>query len=524
MSISTGISRVTGLLRNFAMAAALGATMLTSNYTVANNIPNMIYELVAGGVLSSVFIPIFIERVRAGGREDADRLASSVLNVALIALGFVALIATLFPQPFVLTQTFTLTRTQAADAIFLFRFFAIQIVFYGAAAIFTGVLNANRHFIAPAAGPIFNNVVVIATMFLYIPFRGDPTAAKVVLGVGTTLGVLAQMATCLPPLVKMRWAWKPIIDWHHPALRHLGIKMLPVLGYVIVNLIGVSFRNAFAYAAHTNPAGAGPGALQYAWIFYQLPYGVFAVALATAVFPEISEHATRKDWDAFKRQFTSGFRANAALVLPAAAMLVALATPLCRILRTGAFAESAVPLVASVLTVWALGLISFTSYMYTLRGFYALQDTRTPMITNAVATTVQVLLYWVLTTGALGWRGIGLPGIPAGDAIAYTLHLVVLQVILRRRLGGFDLKATAWSFARLVVAAVVGGALAWIIAQGTPQLSHGFLLVLTQVLVSAIPGLLLAYALARLMRVQEMEIAAGMMRRVVGRMLPGGRA
>jgi putative peptidoglycan lipid II flippase len=524
MSIATGISRVTGLIRNWAMAYAIGVTLFSSSYIVSNNIPNMIYELVAGGVLSSVFIPIFIERIREKGEEDAHRLASTALNVVLIALGVVALVATVFPQPFVFTQAFTLSPPERVYAVFLFRFFAVQIVFYGATAIFTGILNSHRHFIAPAAGPISNNIVVIATMLAYptVAHTGGPVYAAVLLGVGTTLGVVAQMSTCIPALVAVGWRWQLSIDWRDPALLTLGRKMGPVLVYVITNLAGVSFRNAIAFAAHTRTVGQGPAAIQYAWMFYQLPYGVFAVALATAIFPELSELATRRDVPGFKRQFTRGLRANAALVIPAAAMLAALAMPLCRVyvLGKGAFKLQDVPLVANVLVVWALGLFSFAAYMYTVKAFYANQDTRTPMLTNIGATTVQVLLYWLLTVGFLGWPGIGLLGIPAGDAISYTLHLCVLLVILRSRFGAFDLRATLWTVVRMAVAALAGGLVAWGIVLLTPSLSRstgGFVL---QVAAGGSAGLVLTYALAHLFRVSEVSMATSMVRRVIGKIVP----
>ncbi len=524
MSVATGISRITGLIRNWAMAYAIGVTLFSSSYIVSNNIPNMIYELVAGGVLSSVFIPIFIERMRQEGEEDANRLASAALNIALIALGSVALVATVFPQPFVFTQFFTLPAAERVYAVFLFRFFAVQIVFYGATAIFTGVLNSHRHFIAPAAGPIFNNLVVIATMlaYPYVAHSGGPTAALVLRGAGTTLGVFAQMATCIPALVAMRWRWYPAIDWHHPALRQLVRKIGPVLGYVIVNLVGVSFRNAISAAAATRLPAQGPAAIQYAWMFYQLPYGVFAVALATAIFPELSELATKRDWTGFKSQFTRGLRANAALVIPAAAMLAALAVPLCRVyvVGKGAFKIADVPLVASVLVVWAFGLFSFAAYMFTVKAFYANQDTRTPMLTNIGATTVQVLLYWVLTVGVLGWRGLGLPGIPAGDAISYTLHLCVLLLILRARHGALGLRGTVWTVARMVAAAAVGGLVAWGIVQLTPSLTRGTLGFILQIAAGGSAGLVATYALARLFRVTEVQMATSMVRRVLGRLVP----
>jgi putative peptidoglycan lipid II flippase len=520
MSILTGVSRLTGFVRNWAMAYAMGKTLLASSYVVANNIPNMIYELVAGGVLSAVFIPIFIERLKRKGEQDATLLANTTLNIALIALGFVALIATVWAEPFVRTQTFTLSRDEIVVAVYLFRFFAVQIVFYGAAAIFAGILNSHRHFIAPATGPIANNVVVVATMLAYVQLKADPRLALTVLGIGTTLGVFAQMAVNIPVLIRLKYRWRPSIDLTHPALRDLVRKMVPVLGYVIVNLIGVSFRNAYAFSSPTSPPGGGPAALQYAWLFYQLPYGIFAVALATAIFPELSEHAAREDMPGYRSQFARGLRANAALVIPMAGMLIALAAPLCTLyaLGGGEFKLADVPLVAGVLTVWALGLFSYTSYMFTVRGFYALQDTRTPMITNAFVHVLQIALYATLTAGVLSWRGIGLLGIPAADATAFTLHFLVMLFLLRRRVGGFGIRGIAWVAARMAVATLIGGAVAWGIVRSTPALSatrFGFLL---QLLAAGVLGLAVTYGLATLMRVKEIEMARTMGTRLLRRL------
>jgi putative peptidoglycan lipid II flippase len=524
MSISTGVSRVTGFVRNWAMAYAMGKTLLASSYVVANNIPNMIYELVAGGVLSAVFIPIFIERLKREGEQDATSLANTTLNIALIALGVVAVIATIWAEPFVRTQTFTLSRDEITVAVYLFRFFAIQIVFYGAMVIFTGILNSHRHFIAPATGPILNNVVVVATMLIYVRLKGDPRLALTVLGIGTSLGVFAQMAVNIPVLIRLKYRWRPSIDPRHPALRDLVRKMVPILGYVVVNLIGVTFRNAYAFGAPTRPPGAGPSALQYAWQFYQLPHGIFAVALATAIFPELSEHAAHEDMPGYRSRFARGLRANAALVIPMVGMLIALATPLCTLyaLGGGAFTQADVPLVAGVLRVWCLGLFSYSSYIFTVRGFYALQDTRTPMITNAFVHMLQIALYATLTAGAFGWPGIGLRGIPAADATAFTLHFLVMLYLLRRRVGGFGVRGIAWVATRMAAATLVGGAVAWGIVRLTPGLTatrFGFLL---QLLVAGVLGLAVTYGLGALMRVKELEMARTMARRAFGRLLPGG--
>ncbi len=163
MSVSTAISRVTGFIRTWAMAFALGVTVVADSYDIANNLPNMIFELLAGGVLSSVFIPLFMEQLQKHGDAEAWRFGSYVLNIMVLGLGVVAFLATLFPEPFVRSQTLTISAERAELAIHLFRFFAVQIVFYAAGLVFTGVLNSYRRFLAPAIAPIFNNLVVTVT-------------------------------------------------------------------------------------------------------------------------------------------------------------------------------------------------------------------------------------------------------------------------------------------------------------------------------------------------------------------------
>jgi putative peptidoglycan lipid II flippase len=519
MSVSTAISRVTGFIRIGAMAYALGGGFFASSYQAANNVPNMIYELVAGGVLSSMFIPIFLETLNDEGDEGASRLASSVFNLAMIALSVIALVATIWPYPFIKSQMLGKSAAQLAEGMFLFRFFAIQVVFYGANIIMAGMLNAKRHFLAPALGPIFNNLVVIATFLAYVPLRdsGNLQWAHIELAVGTTIGVVAQMSACIPPLLRMKFRYFPVIDLRMPAVRSMGRKMIPLVGYVAVNLVGVSLRNSFATAANDG----GIAKLGYAWVFYQLPYGILAVALATAFFPEISDRANAKDWEGFRKQFGRGMRATALLVIPAAAIVAALSTPLVSLLVRRDFLPSDVPLTASVLAIWAFGLFSFAGYMFAVRGFYSLQDTSTPAKTNTVLTlVVQIGLYALFTLGVMGWRGLGLVGIPAADVAFYTVHMLVLLFLLGRRVGGIDARRLVSTVARVTLASAVGGGVAFAIARLTPQLSVGFLRLVAQITLAAVPGLAVTFALASLMRVSEIAVAGQMLGRYAGRFLP----
>jgi putative peptidoglycan lipid II flippase len=522
MSVSTAASRITGFVRTWAMAVALGVTVagaveipVASAYNIANNLPNMIYELVAGGVLSSMLVPIFMERIRRDGREAAYHAANTLYSLCLVLLGSVALIGTFWPEPFVLTQTFTVSPEKARLAVYFFRFFAVQIVFYGWCAVTTGVLNTQRRFFAPAIGPLVNNVVVIVALLgFYLPLHDRrPDLAIVALGVGTTLGVVSLLVAQLPTLFglgfRFRWSW----DLADPTLRKLLRKSAPIVGYVVVNLIAVTFRNAFATRAMYD----GSAALMYAWMWYQLPYGVLAVAYITALFPELSEMAVAHDWDAFKTTFSRGLRVITLLILPMAAMLIALSTPLVRLYRFGAFPAEAVPLVGGVLTAWALGLLSFALYMLTLRAFYAQQDSLTPMVTNAALAVVHVGLYWGLTS-ITTWGDWRLIGIPAADALFYTLHTVVLLLILRRRRGALDGRRVASTLVRVAVASLAGGAVAWGVIRLTPGLTASSLGFLLQIAVGGTLGLGTAYGLAHLMGVEEVHDGAALLRRATGRL------
>ena len=503
MSVSTTVSRLTGFVRTWAMAYALGVTLIADSYDIANNLPNMLFELLAGGVLSSVFIPIFMDRMQKEGREDAVRFSNSLLNIMVLVLGAVALLGTVWPEPFVRTQTLTISPERVQLATYLFRFFAVQIVFYAVGLVFTGVLNAHRRFLAPAIAPIFNNLVVTVTLLaFYVPLRETrPDLAMVALGVGTTLGVLVMTLVQIPSVLKTGYRFTARIDWRHPALRTAFTKMGPTLVYVVINLVSVTFRTNVAVAT----GEGGQAALRYAWQFYQLPYGIFAVALATAVFPELAEAGSRQDWGRFKAMFSRGLRATAVLIVPLAAMLATLATPIITLYRAGRFTADDVPVVAGVLMWWAIGLIFYASYMFVLKTFYSLQDTATPMYTNLVASALHVGLYAMLATGAGLWEGLGIIGIPIADGIFFLLHLGALLYLLRRKLGGLDLTHTFGIIARVILASGAGSlaaAATLLITGALADVSGGFLI---QLVLALAAGLVVTYGLASLLGVTEVR-------------------
>jgi len=525
MSTATALSRISGFLRMWATAYALGATGLMSAYSVANNIPNMIFELAAGGIISSLFIPTFMELRETKDEETAWRFTSHVFNLAVLVLGVVGIIGTLFPAPFVWTQTFRMPANQAAgvvgDATFFFKFFAIQVVLYGAGSVISAVLNSQRRYFWPAVGPIFNNVVAIATMIAFVALRGNIDLALVVLASGTTLAVLVMFAVQVPALLKSGWRHSWGLGLEDPALRRMLWLAIPTVIYVVTNLVAVSFRNASAFAV-PGLNGSGPSILTYAWIFYQLPYGILAVALATAVFTELADAAGRQDNEEFKSTFLRGLRTTGVLMLPTSALLIALATPLVSLYRVGAFAASDVPLVVGALRWWACGLIFYASTMFLLRTFYSLKDTRTPMTVNLVLTVVQIGLYVLLSTGVGAWPGLGINGLPIADVVFFTLSSVTLAVLLRRRIGGYDLRGVGSTFGRMLLASVIAAAAAWAVARACVPLMAGIGGSLVQIAAGGIVGLAIAVVLGKLMGVGEISVALDGVKRLASRSRSSG--
>lgn len=522
MSVATMLSRVTGFARMWATAFALGATGLMSAYSVANNIPNMIFELVAGGILSSLFIPTFLELRAERGDEDAWRFASHVFNLFVLALGLVALIGTLFPEPFILTQTFRMSARTAEQvrepATFFFRFFAIQVVVYGGGMVMQGLLNAQRRYLWTALGPVFNNLVVIATLLAVAKIGVETTVGKVVLAAGTTLGVVMMFAVMLPSLIKGGIRYRFELGLNDPAVRRMMRLAVPTLIYVGTNLVAVSFRNASALAVNSE----GAGILMYAWTFYQLPYGILAVALATAVFTELADAAGRSDFNSFKSHFVSGLRITGVLMLPMATLLFALAEPLVSLYRIGEFKASDVAPVSLALRGWAVALVFFALSMFLLRTFYSLKDTRTPMLVNVALTPFMHLgLYWVLTTGIFTWGGIGLLGIPLTDAAFYASVTLALAVLLRKRIGSYDLRGVGSAFGRMAVASVAGGVVAWGLASLTAGLLGGVAGSLLQVAIGGAGGLATAVGSAHLLGVTEISAARVRVRSAMARRSSG---
>ncbi len=435
MSAATVLSRITGLARTLVQAATLGTGLVAGSYAFSNTLPNQIYELFMGGLLSSVFVPLLVERLSRHGEEDARRLTDALLTVVVPLLALVAVLVAVFAGPVVeLTTDWSGSRSLSPGearektglAVLFLRLFALQILLYGLGAIATGVLNSHRRFFLPTLAPVLNNLVVIASFALYASLaQGRPILAVYVLALGTTLGVAVMSLVLFPAVYSLGYRPRPRLG--HPALRAAARLSGPALVFVAA-AVGVQ-----AVANYLGSRYDGVEELWYAFTIFSLPYGVFVVSVATAIAPELSERFARGDAAGYRETLSFGLRATAFVVVPASVGMAALSEPVVGLLlERGSFDERATASVADLLALYAAGLLGYAAYSVLVRAFYSRQNTRSPALLNAA-------LFLLYTALAYGLSGIfGLPGVALAFSLAYAVLALLCLLSTREEIQHVD--------------------------------------------------------------------------------------
>jgi putative peptidoglycan lipid II flippase len=491
MAIGTTLSRVTGLGRTVALAAALSGGGFADGYNLANNTPNIVVDLVLTGVLSATFVPVFVDYLTTRRGKEAWEAISAVVTVT-IGILVVATVAFFFLAPEII-NLYTASNhnpdvfAQRRDAIFLLRWFVPQLTCYGLIALFAALLNARGKFAAPMFVPIANNLVVIGVLVWFHTLVPHPTLASVsahhsalvLLGIGTTLGVVVQAVLLLPSLFRadlhIHWLWRPA----HPAMRTIIRLAGWTFGWVVANQVAL-----FVMLALADGASAGSvTAWTYAYTFFQLPYGIVAVSVMTAVTPSLAARWVNRDMVAFRHRMAFGLRGILAIIIPSAVGMVLLARPLIElVLAHGAETKVDATTTATTLAMFSLGLPGFCVFLYMIRILQAMQDTRTAFRLYLVENGLNIVL-GVALVGPLGVRGLAL-----SLSIAYTAAAVVALAVIRRRVGGLggdDLTTPV----KRVVAATAVMAVATVLALNVSGADSGFGL-LARVVLAVVVGVL----------------------------------
>ena len=434
-AIGTALSRVTGLMRVAALTAALGLTTVADVYNLANTAPNILYELVIGGVLSSTLVPLFIHANDAKKLDRQDDSASVIVTVSFVAITCLTIVAVLLAPLINRLFSLSLDGTERARQAAIGDDFLIlllpQIFFYGMMTLGTAVLHAKRKFAAPAFAPVLTNIVVSAAALSVYFFLGDegPSSMRTVwvLGLGTTAGV-AAMAVVLMPAVRrsgteLKWRFQP----RHPAIRSVVRLSGWTVGFAVANQVALIIVLTLA-------RGVGVGAVsayQYAFIFFQLPYGLIAVSLMTAVLPELATAARNQDHQLFAERFHEGLGLLLTFMLPAAGAYLFIGRPLIEmLLQRGEFGLEATRTTSQMLAGFSLGLPAFAVFLYCVRAFHARRNTRTPFYLNLFENALNVIL--VLPLVAL----FDATGLSMAYSIAYWVAAAAALLMLNRHVPG----------------------------------------------------------------------------------------
>ncbi|TEX51955.1 MAG: murein biosynthesis integral membrane protein MurJ [Actinomycetales bacterium mxb001] len=533
MATGTVISRVTGVLRDVAMTAALGFYLVSDAYSLGNTMPNVLYVLIIGGALNAVFIPQLVRHMKDdsdSGAAYADRLIT-LAGLVLLLFSIAAVIAAPLLVDLYATSAYGESQRELASAFA--RLCLPQIFFYGIYALFGQVLNSRGVFGPPMFAPILNNIIAIATFLLFLSIAGTAAAADgnltpdqvAILGIGTTLGVALQALILIPFLLKAGYRWRPRFDWKGAGLGKAGHLAVWTLLLVVVNQAGYIAITRLATLANVNAAEAGTTAAglttyQKAHLIFMLPHSVITVSIVTALLPALSRIAYEGRYRQVGADVGGAMRLVAALIVPIAAVLMVTGPTIARLLfGYGAATVQQAELTGAITSIFMLGLLPFTLFYVLFRGFYAIEDTRTPFIVsvvmNVVALGVAIPLFYSVSGGAQ------IGALALGYVFGFWATFILSWILLSRRLGGLESWTTIRALIRMLLAGFIAlcvmvgvqALLTTYVTQGSTDVLPALLIVVVLTLVGS--GIYLAGAWA--MRISEVNEVVDMVRRRVFR-------
>jgi putative peptidoglycan lipid II flippase len=513
MALGSLVSRVTGFLRTVIIGAALGSTVVGNAYTTAQWFPGMVYELLLGGILTSVLVPSLV-RSRKFDPDRGEAYTQRLVTLAVLALGTTTVLAVACAP--LLTWV---SRTDAPDLVTAWSYLILPtIFFYGLAGVLMAVLNTRGHFAAPMWAPILNNLVVIATFAIYLLIFGverlDPAemdAARIALiGGGTLLGIVVQAAGLMPALrrvgFRMRWRF----DFAALRLRELGRLGMWMFVYVGSNQVGV-----LVVLSLINDAGAEAGLLIFNLVFLLLmmAHGIVGVSIIVALMPRMSSAAADKRFGDLIDDVSKGARMAAVVLAPIAVAYVVLAQPIATSLfQWGVFDADASRATAPVLLMAGLALIPFSLGQLATFTHYALSDTRTPALVNLGTVVVRIgVQLGIFVAFAASFVAAGMM---LGNAVSYLFAALVMGWLLWRRLGSLPLKQIGLSLGKVLLAAAGAALAGWIVVVLLPGGDEPSKLEALAQLVAG--GIVLCgayFGLAVLLRIGEMDEILGLVRR-----------
>lgn len=520
MAIATIVSRASGLLSKLLLITIIGSGMLNDSYQAATTLPTMINELLLGGVLTSIAIPLLVRAEKEDG-DGGESYAQWLITMSVVLLGIGTLIAVACAP--LLTALFTGDADKANPALVTaFAYLVLPgIVFYGLSALLGAILNTRHVFGLPTWAPVLNNLVMIATLVVYWLMPGEVSLDPVrmgepkllVLGLGTMLGVAVQAGVMVPAMkrtgLRFRWRW----GWDR-RLAEFGGLAFWVLLYVALGFVSMAVLTRVAL----NDEGALV-AYNYQWLVAQVPYGVLGVSLLTALMPKMSRAAAKNDTGALVGDLSFGNRMSAIMLMPFSALMTVGGLPIgLAIFSHGESGLDGGERMGMALALSAFGLVPYAITLLQLRVFYALKDARTPTLIQAIIVAVRIALLYAFLEFAP--RDKLAAGVSIAMSLSFVVGCLVGQLWLRIRLGRLRTGYTAWTICLTVVASAIGfgvaAGAAWLAVrllgtEGPVATAWVRMVVLT------IVGLPLSFALLAVFRVPEVKPVMDKISRLVRR-------
>ncbi|MGH3275734.1 MAG: murein biosynthesis integral membrane protein MurJ, partial [Streptosporangiaceae bacterium] len=464
MAVGTLVSRVTGFLRTAILIYALGTHNLGNAYQLANTVPNAVYYLALGGVLTSVVVPLLV----SAAKRDNDRgeaYDQRIFTLGVLALAGITVLATAAAAP--ITDLYGHGSGAGAThhlTVAFAYFFLPQIFFYGVSSLAGAILNARGSFAAPMWTPVINNLVVIVVGGGFMLIAGlnrtpqDISATQVaLLGIGTTLGIILQTAVLIPSLRKVGFRWRPRFDFRRGEVTEIGRMGGWMFGYVLTTqlsfLVTAIVANTAGARVSQQAPGAGYAAYSNAWQLFQLPYAIVGISVITAMLPRMSAHAASRSFGLVRDDFSGAARLASVIVVPAALILAVLGAPLAEALfGYGSTSVASARYLGVIFAVFSLGLLPYMVFQLQLRVFYAMHDSRTPALIGLAAMAASiganVLALAVLPPGQV------VAGLGIGFGLANLTGAVIAWLVLSKRIGGLDGPLISSSLVRMHAAAL----------------------------------------------------------------------
>ncbi|MTB89452.1 murein biosynthesis integral membrane protein MurJ [Aeromicrobium senzhongii] len=525
MALGTIVSRVTGLLRSLVLLAVLGTALNGSLFNVANSIPNALYILVAGGIFNVVLVPQLV-RAMKNDPDGGEAYANRIVTLGLIVLG-VATIALMLAVPLLVRVLFDadlftegLTR-QRESAQLLMVLCMPQVFFYGAFVLVGQILNSRQRFGPMMWAPIINNLVALGVLGSYaVVFGvarpgaddGFSSGEAWLLGLGSTLGIAVQALVLVPFLRQVGFRYRPRFDFRGVGLSHTLKLGAWTLAFIIVNQISYFVIVRLASGAdlegrQRNVDSAGFAVYDIGFLISQVPHGVITVSLATAIIPTLAARAAERDFGRMRLELTRTLRLALMLIAPIAVAVACLGLPLASVVAGFGAARANTDAIGMTISAFALALVMFSLHYVVLRGFYALEDTRTPFFIQVAIAAGNIVLAVLLTTGAAPIEVSTRLALAYG--LAYTLGLAISATVLSRRIGTLADPETVRFVARLALvcaaaaAVMLAGRWGWGHFVDSGALSP--LSAMGELVVVGLLGAATTVLMARLLRVEELR-------------------